>query len=95
MKMFGVTLKKPSFNDITTTATVATLGLACLSFFWSALGTPVSRGIAIVAFAGMLWTGFVFDIGFSRKSGWRLVAMIAGGSLLILVAGLAVIALVA
>lgn len=79
MKMFGVTLKKPSFNDITTTATVATLGLACLSFFWSALACPVSRGIAIVAFAGMLWTGFVFDIGFSRKSGWRLVAMITGG----------------
>ncbi|HZE91954.1 MAG TPA: hypothetical protein VE029_09665 [Rhizobacter sp.] len=75
MKLFGITLRKPSFNEITAAAVMGVgLWLACLGVM-NASGQPMGRMDAGAALLVVVWACVAVRLGINVSAGVRHLAV--------------------
>jgi hypothetical protein len=83
VKLLGVELRKPTFDEITSTTFTATMALAVILLLCAAVGVQMSRGNVVAIFVYALWSGLAVDLGFRRDTGWRYLVVVFVGAIVI------------
>ncbi|WP_176000231.1 hypothetical protein [Burkholderia vietnamiensis] len=91
MQILGVTLRRPTFNDMTFAAAMGTAVFAVYELAVMALGVHETTKGGLLFFAGTVWGALSNRIGIDLAKGWRAkVLFLIGLGLLVMVPAIAV-----
>lgn len=94
MQLFGVQLRRPTYDGITQSVIVAVVTLAILGFVTRFAGDAPTHADAAVLFASFLWCGLAVDLGFPMSTGWRYIVVVLGGGVAVNAVGYVLLAVV-
>lgn len=92
MQILGLTLRRPTFNDLTFAAAMGTAVFAVYELAMMALGVHETTRGGLLFFGGTVWGALSNRIGIDLTQGWRAkVLFMIGLGLLVMVPAIAVI----
>lgn len=92
MQILGVTLRRPTFNDLTFAAAMGTAVFAVYELVMMALGVHETTRSALLFFVGTVWGALSNRIGIDVTQGWRAkVLFLTGLGLLVMAPAIVVI----
>ncbi|MBB4517276.1 hypothetical protein [Paraburkholderia fungorum] len=71
MQFLGVTLRRPTFNDLTFAAALGTAVFAVYELAMMALGVHETTRSGLLFFVGTVWGALSNRIGINLTQGWR------------------------
>jgi len=83
MQILGITLRRPTYREVTRTTLIATVVLVVIAVVAPAAGFYPSRFTAVVLFATSLWGMIGNLMGISVRAGWRHLLLNVSGSVVL------------